>query len=76
MGLMRAIFRHEERVQQRRALATGCMVLIILVAIIIIAIAVLVTHGAAISHFISHLHKAKPSPPATTSMRYLTTARS
>ncbi|MCL4433337.1 MAG: hypothetical protein M1399_00980 [Actinobacteria bacterium] len=66
MGLMRAIFRHEERVQQRRALAGGCMALIILVAIIIMVIVVLVTHGAAISHFISHLHKVKPSSPTST----------
>lgn len=65
MGLMRAFVRHEERVQQRKAIASGCMLLIILVVVIILAVVLLVTHGGAISHFISHLPKSKPSPPST-----------
>ncbi|MCL4443607.1 MAG: hypothetical protein M1456_05890 [Actinobacteria bacterium] len=66
MGLMRSWMRHEEKVQQRRAVASGCMILIILVIIVIIVIAILATHGAAIHHLLSHLPKGTtPTPPTT-----------
>jgi flagellar basal body-associated protein FliL len=58
--------RHEEKVQQRKAIASGCMALTILLVIIIIAIVILATHGAAIHHFLSHLPKGTtPTPPTT-----------
>ena len=56
-----SVIKHIEKQQQRKAVASGCMLMIVIVIIAIIIITLFVTHSTAIAHVLHHLHTTKPT---------------